>query len=458
MIITGRIARLLATVVLGLTIMCGCATNRGVTSRIVPSRQAPSVSKMTVEQIRAKLDEAARASPNDPLAQLEVALFDLRANDLHNAERELIAISKQFPRLPRAPYHLGLLYLTHGYETNALPLLRRAAGLAKDDELIQSTLALACFRTGNEAEARRYAEAAIRLDPQAPDAYLVLARLNDHHGTALQAIANVRQYLERSPAPAPGYYLMGRLYARQGDRANSELWIKRAIATDPNNADFWLALGRVYYDMFAADRADDGIRCFEKALTLNPNLWEAHQSLGRVMRDRQQWAAAIAHFEAALRSPTSPRSIQYDLGQALLKAGRLEEGRKLLAQFQSREKAKREYTSGFAKLNRAIDKAPLDRSRRYSLARFCMQYRQYSQAELVLREAEQRLGADDILRQLLIEAHVGLVAAQPSTERSGATPPDLAQQRSMTNTTPSFSVPNLTRETSLPQEQLPNGR
>jgi len=391
----------LATLPVALLVI-GCARKPPALPPTAPTPSSP-VPAISAAQAREVLAEAIRARPDDPTARLELALFDLRANDLHNAERELIDLWKRFPRFARAPYHLGMLYLTHGYETDAVMPLEAAAALAKDDPQAQVNAALACLRTGRLAEARKYAHAALRLDPERPDPYLLMARLNANYGTASQAIEDAKKYLERSPNPVPGYYLLGRLYARRADRANAELWLKRAVEANPDNAEFWLALGRVYYELFGASRAEEGIRCFEKALSLNPDYWEAHLTMGRALASKRQWKEAVTHLEAAVSNAPQPLSLYYDLGQALLKIGRREEGRKMLAEFQRYKVSKSDYMNGYQRLSRAIEAAPKDRARRYALARFCLSYGQYGAAELTLRETARLLGEDETLRRLLQE-------------------------------------------------------
>src|SRR5205807_3499949 len=134
-----------------------------------------------------ELTSEARSTPGDPRPQLELALMHRQTNNLPEAERRLKAIWKQYPTFPRAPYHLGMLYLAQGRAAAAAAPLQAAADLDKGDPQTQVNAGHALLGIGDERAARRYAESAVRLDPKAPDAYLLLAQVNDHHGTALQA-------------------------------------------------------------------------------------------------------------------------------------------------------------------------------------------------------------------------------------------------------------------------------
>ena len=385
---------------------------------LTPSPAPPEVPALSMTQARDILAAAVSKLPKDPQPILELALFDLRINDVASAEHQLIDLRRKFPRFARAPYHLGQLYLMQGRMQEALEPFRAAASLAPEDARAQVNVGSVLLRLGAEPEARQYAERARKGDPKLPDAYLLLARLDDHHGTAKQAIENAKKYVELSPNPAPGLYMVGRVYARQADGVNAETWLLKAREADPNNVEIWVTLGRVYYEILRATRGAEGTRCFEKALELNPHDWESHLWLGRARMNDNQFPEAVTHFREALANAPQPGPIYYDLAQALLKAGQTTEGQKTLATYQSY----REYTNGVKRLREAAEKAPRDRTRRIALARFCIQHHQYRGALSVLKETQQVFGADKTIERMRAEIADGLAKAglTPNAPPSGA--------------------------------------
>jgi tetratricopeptide (TPR) repeat protein len=389
-------------------------TSQSTLPPAIPPSNAPTLS---IIQARDILADATAKSPNDPLRHLELALFDMKTGDRAEAERQLREMIRRFPRFPRAPHHLGMLYLTQGRVQEALTPLRIAATLAPEDAQAQANVGQVLLRLGSQEEARKFADRALKADPRLPDTYLLLSRINDRHGTANQAIEYAKKYLELSGNPAPGLFLIGRTYARQADSANAETWLIKARDAAPENPEIWLTLGRVYYEMMKNTRRQEGINCFEKVLELSPRDWEANLWLGRARMDEGRFADAVAHFRLAQANSPQPGPIYYDLGQALIKAGQTEEGQKALATFQSY----REYTKGIERLTAEAEKAPRDRSRRYALIRFCMQHRQYRAALSLLNETEQTLGADATLRQLRAELSQRMTEAglSPSTLSPG---------------------------------------
>jgi tetratricopeptide (TPR) repeat protein len=327
-----RSARIFIGIVLIPTTVCGCRISYVPPAPAAPAQAAKATSPaLTVAKVRQALSDAVNSFPSDPNGRLELALFDLKTNALDLAERELIACWKQFPQYGRAPYHLGMYYLAQTRERDAIPCLRAAAAASPNDTQILWAAGQASYQAGDQKRAIDYAERAIAVDPLAPEPYLLLARCYDHHGTANLSIANLKSYLERSGNPAPGYSLLGRVYFRQGDRDRAQQWLQRAVEAEPNNAESWVALGRLYFERFNATQAEEGIRCYEKALAIDANNQTAHQYLGHALLDRQQYEAAIPHLRASLQNAPDPGPQYYDLSQALLKAGHEVEGRKALA-------------------------------------------------------------------------------------------------------------------------------
>jgi len=350
---------------------------------------------------RAAVEAALKTAPDDPSLHVELALLERADGELPAAVKRLTEAWRRFPRHPRAPFHLGLLHLANGNAVAAVAPLEAAAAAAPGDAELQYHAALALFRAGMEPQAREYAARAHRLDPDHPQTWLLLARLNDHHGTALKAIAYAKGYLARSPEPAPGLYLIGRIYARLGSKEEAAEWLNRAAETDPHNVETLVTLGRVYYEMFKGERTKDGIALFQRALQLQPDHWEAHRFLARAAMDERRFQDAVDHFEAALKTAPRPYDFTYDYGQALLRAGRSEEGGRVLARYEAYRKARERFDRETARLSKRIQARPRDRGPRYELARFCLSMGQVAAAENVLRETAQALGTDTTLENLM---------------------------------------------------------
>ncbi|MCS6777750.1 MAG: tetratricopeptide repeat protein [Chthonomonadaceae bacterium] len=371
----------------------------------------------TPQEVRAILERAARDAPDDPYAHLELALFERQAGNLQRAEQLLIACWKRFPNFARAPFHLGMLYLMQERNVLAVPPLRAAARLDPKDPIVQVNAGFACQRAGMKREALAYARVALQLDPQRPDPYLLLARLHDTQGTADEALRYLDQYIARSPTPATGYYLKGRIHARRSEADKAELWVKRAIEAEPNNANFWTTLGRIYTELYADTRTEEGLRCFQRALELSPDNPDTHRYYGLTLKRTGRYAEAIPHLEQALKeSGGDIGPLYFDYGQALLQAGRTQEGQAALARYREY----REYTRGIQALNRALLEKPRDRARHHARIRFCLKHRQYGPAAVALQQALEMVGPDATLRALMEELRRAAPAAGLPANSSGS--------------------------------------
>lgn len=66
----------------------------------------------------------------------------------------------------------------------------------------------------------------------------------------------------------------------------------------------------------------DAIDCYERALELDPTLSDAHVNLGRLRHDRDELAAAEAHYRAALELDPADATAAFNLGVVLEDRGR----------------------------------------------------------------------------------------------------------------------------------------
>jgi tetratricopeptide (TPR) repeat protein len=397
-----------------LPLLPGCRPSQAPAPRVANAVDVPNdPQKIQQDAARAQtaLTEAVRLAPNDPRTRLELALLYRITNQMEKAEEQLRDIVGRFPRFDRAPYHLGLLYLSRGEDRAAAQTLKAAAALAPKDPLAQVNAGLAFHRIGADGQARKFAEAALRADPSQPDVYLLLGRINDHHGTALRAIEYVQKYLTLGGDPGPGYYLIGRMYARLADGPNARVWLEKAVERTPDNPVYVLTLGRVYYDLFRSTQGREAVSCFEKAVKLDPNLWEAHRYLGVVAKDERRFADAVTHLKQAAKLSPQPYSLYFDLGHALIQSGQVTEGEAYLARYEAYRTSRDRFNARVKALNEAVAAAPKDRTKRYALAEFCISAGQYTAAENALREAERLLGADDRSRGLMAQVRAARTAA-----------------------------------------------
>ncbi|MDT5294762.1 MAG: hypothetical protein QOJ76_1642 [Acidobacteriota bacterium] len=82
------------------------------------------------------------------------------------------------------------------------------------------------------------------------------------------------------------------------------------------------------------NRPDDAIDAFRRVLRLDPDDVGANVGLGQVYAQQRKYAEAIAAFRIALAAEPYNGTALYNLGTALLRSNRREEGQRVIARFQ----------------------------------------------------------------------------------------------------------------------------
>ncbi|NBR86629.1 MAG: tetratricopeptide repeat protein [Verrucomicrobia bacterium] len=159
-----------------------------------------------------------------------------------------------YPR-PHAYLNLAIAYFEAGDEPRAVLNANRAFRLAPTDnavnEAIQNlklslnnpdegffvsrVLALAFAARGDNAEAARYVQMALRLKPAEVPLMVDLAAYQSALGQHQEAIATLRHAIELSPTNSAAHSNLGALLANRGQRDTAITHYRMALAQEPNN-------------------------------------------------------------------------------------------------------------------------------------------------------------------------------------------------------------------------------
>lgn len=198
-----------------------------------------------------------------------------------------------------------------------------------------------------------------------------LAVAHSHHqrGELAQAKAIYRQIVDGEPRHADAWHLLGVVADQQGRNDEAVEALSRAVAINGNQLDYHMDLGAAYAGLSKLEQAetsfrralalcqtdalihhnlavlfslrgksDDAIEHYRLAVELNPRMTEAHFNLGKLLRDREEWAAAEASYKAGwqqvceIRRETVARNpqdvdAQKDLGTVLQLLERIAEAK-----------------------------------------------------------------------------------------------------------------------------------
>jgi len=140
------------------------------------------------------------------------------------------------------------------------------AALAIDPKLVlraRFPLAVALFESHKFEEARREFEAVGRDNPNHPNVFYYIGRLDLEAGAFSSAIRNLTKAVQNPPFRDAAYYL-GFAYFKQGDLAAAEKWLSQAVQENPYDARVQYQLALVYRKQRREDEARKTLASSEK--------------------------------------------------------------------------------------------------------------------------------------------------------------------------------------------------
>jgi TolB-like protein/Flp pilus assembly protein TadD len=229
----------------------------------------------------------------------------------------------------------------------ALDYFQKAAAADPNYATAYAGEAAACllipmFSAGTPKEyfpkAKAAAQRAIALDETTAEGHAALANLLCVQLDFTESEKEFRRAIELNPNYATAHHWYGNsLFADLGRFDEAVAEGKRAVELDPLSLIINADLGNT---LMVARRYDEAIAQLRKTLALDANFYYAYWNLGETLYYKGDLAGAIAEYEKARSLEEDPEVLGL-LGQAYIKAGRKEEGLKLLAELN--EVARRSY-------------------------------------------------------------------------------------------------------------------
>ena len=151
------------------------------------------------------------------------AMLQLEAYD--DAARELNAAAQANAKLPLVHYHLGMLYSNKGDYPRARDEFLKDIALEPDAAFNYDELANVYFLMGNESDAEKNYQHALKLDPKLTTAHLGLVKIYQRQNEYEKALAELQTAGQLDPASARIHYLRGQVLMRMGrkEEAKKEL-------------------------------------------------------------------------------------------------------------------------------------------------------------------------------------------------------------------------------------------
>lgn len=218
--------------------------------------------------------------------------------------------------------------LQHDHPDEAIAILKKLTEPESQPQGAERELGLAYYRTGKLIEARDAFAAAMKQDAQDIEAVqmqgLTLYRLGQP-GAAIPYLERVRQWTPDAGTDAN--YVLGLCYLNANRYDDARQAFAAQFGEPPDSGAAWLTLATM---LNHANLPRQAATEAQKALQISPELPLAHFLLGEVALVDSNIDEAIQQFEAERRINPNYAPVYERLGDACLRANRLDEAQQAL--------------------------------------------------------------------------------------------------------------------------------
>jgi tetratricopeptide (TPR) repeat protein len=262
-------------------------------------------------------------------ANLFLGISEYRTNQLEPA---LVSVRKEttnYPKDANAWMWVGIVALEKGNGDVAAEALDKACKLAPDNVDILYHRGRAHLVVSNDSYARMF-----KADPKSWRVRELLAEANADAQRHMDAIAEYQAAIQLAPNEPRLHEELGTEYRNAGKMQEAEEAFQKELEIDPNNVVAEYKLG-----VIATERGDAarGKQLIEAALKVRPDLRHADYNLGRAEMLLGNDAAAVDHFQKAIKTDSDPDILEqswYQLGTVLRRMHRTQEAQQAFAMFQ----------------------------------------------------------------------------------------------------------------------------
>jgi tetratricopeptide (TPR) repeat protein len=161
---------------------------------------------------RATLERLAAFPEGRPALHLLQGQAFLRDQEFEKALEELQSAAKLNTDLPRLHFSTGLAHYQLGHNKEAVTAFEEEAKRSPQDYATIYYLAAALEKDGNADSARERVAAALKLDPQSPEANGLLGRILFKQGKAAEAVKPLEFAVAKKPDDQETRYTLARVY------------------------------------------------------------------------------------------------------------------------------------------------------------------------------------------------------------------------------------------------------
>lgn len=267
------------------------------------------------EEALSEFSRALSMDPQDVSIRFRLAVTYRRDRQFEKSEQlfnEVAAADKEFPGLA---LERGLLFEASGRSEEALKAYEGALAKAPDDLDLMLRVGCAKATAGRDKEAEDLLKKVLSKRPHSAETNHCLGRALL---TKAGSIAEAERYLERAvnldPHRSEYHLYVGWAANEAGHLGKAEAALKRALELDQASADAFWQRGVLRVKQGAAK---DALTDLKKALELKPSRVEAHAAMADAYYDLGQEQAAMANWEIAVSARPDRPTWRYRYGRLL---------------------------------------------------------------------------------------------------------------------------------------------
>ena len=190
------------------------------------------------------------------------------------------------------------------------------------DVLVLSAV-ISAVRSDNAAAIEKLKKA-VELVPTHFDANFSLGRALFGSGDLVNAISAFRVALKQQPQNIKANFFLATSLERNGDTKAALDAYRQLIKIAPNVAEGYLGLGVLLIKTEGAT-SSEGLTSLQKAVAINPNLYEAQVTLGKVFLQKAAYNEALVHLQQAVKLLPGNPEPHYQLLQVFRRLGKKSE-------------------------------------------------------------------------------------------------------------------------------------
>lgn len=259
---------------------------------------AALVSLGRFDEAIAQYQTALKEEPGNRSLQFDLAIAYFRKGDYVQAAQRFAAIHDREPANVRVATLLANCEL-HLHQVNEAISLLEPLEIANPDNLdLEWALGMALARAGRPREALTRVEK-VATRGHNGEAYQLAAVLHMGLTEFDEARSDAEAAIRINPNASNAYLTLAMLDGYSGDEKSAAEEYVKALKANPRNLQARTHLGIIYYNQ---RKLDDARQQFDEALTLNPKSFLALYELARVERAQGHLDAAVKDLESCVRA------------------------------------------------------------------------------------------------------------------------------------------------------------